>query len=255
MRALLTTFDGAESAHQTEFDLRFLFPLFDRLQNGQWIVADARCSPGESNALLIGKDGSPIRHFCVGDGIQYLQGDNNCQVWVGYFDEGTAGNMGWGAPNGPAPIGLPGLVRFNIEGSIVWQFDGEQTGAEPIYDCYALNVTADAWYCYYSNFPIVRTNVAGISQHWTNDIHGPQAIAVDGAYVLLVGGYGENANRLALLQLDGSNTRQVSETVIDIENGGLRNASLVIGRGSIIHVITDKSWLWFSVADVLAQKT
>lgn len=57
---------------------------------------------------------------------------------------------------GPETIGAPGIVRYAADLRAEWRYPsgGE---AEPIDDCYALNVTGEtAWATYYSAFPIVR---------------------------------------------------------------------------------------------------
>ena len=86
-------------------------PHIDMLADGSFLVVGARCRWAESgpelNALAIDQNGRIYRRGCLGDGIQHLQVAGDGTIWVGYFDEGVFGNMGWGSP-GPEPLGAGG---------------------------------------------------------------------------------------------------------------------------------------------------
>lgn len=267
-RGALFVFDGVIVGERAEFDLEFTFPKFDRLPDGCWIFAGARCSINETNAKLFDADGKLIRRFCLGDGIAHLQCASDATLWAGYFDEGVYGNRGWGAQGGPEPIGHPGLVRFATDGRIVWSYDFNAPGAPVISDCYVLNVGEDVWACTYTDFPILRFGGDG-QRTWTNTIGGARAIAVDGGNILLFGGYrgrdtftsgaaafpahSEDRDRLALLQLGETEANLVAEFDLDFGGVGDASAALVGGRGDWLHFVADGMWFRISVAEVLER--
>ena len=72
-----------------------------------------------------------------------------------------------------------------------------------IYDCYALTLQGNTlWSCYYGDFPIVRVE-RGSVRHWRNDVAGAGAL-IDGAHILLAGGYGDHGGGLRCLFLKRS---------------------------------------------------
>ncbi|MGZ8514323.1 MAG: hypothetical protein ACXWXA_04690 [Candidatus Limnocylindrales bacterium] len=73
---------------------------------------------------MIGPDGKILRSIMFGDGIEHTLVDRLGRAWLGYFDAGVFGNLGWGHPGYPSPIGGPGLLRFDIAtGSVDWAFE------------------------------------------------------------------------------------------------------------------------------------
>jgi hypothetical protein len=278
--AAIDALDGTIAHQGPRFILEALFPKFDQLTDGSWIIADPRCRLSEENARLLGPDGVTLRRFCLGDGISHLQCDGGNRFWVGYFDEGV-----FGVGSAP-PIGAAGLNRFDSDGRIEWQYDapiihvptgnatraaGERHwyifGRPPtsrnvqstvqsrlwIYDCYALNVASDAvWCCPYSDFPILRIDSDEMVQAWQNATRGAHALAAKGDYVLLVGGYNEHASRGVLLNLGNEDTKVVRELQILFPDGTElgRNAT-VIGRDDVIHCLKDDFWFRLNLRDII----
>jgi hypothetical protein len=114
-------------------------------------------------------DGKEEQEFLLGDGISYVQADNKGNIWVGYFDEGAYGNLGWQYADGS--FGAAGLSCFSQSGQKMWDFEPPQ-GFDSISDCYALNVCeAGVWAYYYTGFPIALiespngVSAAGMRNH------------------------------------------------------------------------------------------
>ena len=110
---------------------------------------------------------------------------------------------------------------------------------DAISDCYALNVDdASTWACYDSDFPVVRIRDGAVTG-WHNDIKGASALAVAGSRVALVGGYGPDHDRLAVMELDDERARLAGEYRVVFPDGEpLAPGTQVIGRGSRLHFLT-----------------
>src|SRR5262245_51164645 len=121
----------------SDFDLAFPKPA--PLPGGRVLVLSSRCRwwPGgaDRNAVVFDDAGVRVAEGVVGDGIEHVFTTSAGDIWVGYFDEGVVGNVGWGGP-GPAPIGRGGIVRFAADLSLRWSFPLDTS----MVDCYALNV-------------------------------------------------------------------------------------------------------------------
>ncbi len=193
-----------------------------------------------------------LDRFCLGDGIGHLQCDHDGNIWCGYFDEGVYGNNGWGLLEGPEPIGSAGLVKFDRTGRVLWRYADSPPFDFTIDDCYALNVTENAWTCFYSDFPVMHVGSGHQIRLWANEDKqaGPWAIAVDGSHVLLAGGY-DGGTRLVLHHLQGDLAGQVAEARIALPPETSPKDVRLIGRGDQVHVMHDRSWGRISVSDLL----
>lgn len=250
-RGRLSRFDGVLESDFVETDLAYPFPAFDRLPGGDWVIANPRCAPGENNAAVISGSDSARRDFCLGDGIQHLQCDEQGTIWVGYFDEGIFGNFGWGSAGRPDPIGRHGLIRFGADGTPIWAFDSEALGLPFIDDCYALNAEgAETWACYYSDFPIVRLKADGSAREWDNAIRGASALAVEGSQVMLAGGYGEERDGVALLELSEREAKLLGSARLGLGPVPQGAPSLFGARANALHVVRDRIWYRLSVRDL-----
>lgn len=79
---------------------------------------------------------------------------------------------------------------------------------------------------------------------WRNSLSGVKALAVDDGFVLLAGGYGDNADRLALLKLEQGQARLIGSLAsLEIED-----AELVAGNSSVLHIVRDNIWKQISVS-------
>ena len=223
------------------------------LPDGRVLVVGARAEWRESgpqrNAVVCAPDGSVERSACLGDGIEHVQVAADGAIWVGYFDEGVYGNLGWGG-SGPEPIGAPGIVRFSSALDIAWRYPVDDL--EPIDDCYALNVSGeDVWACCYAGFDVVRIR-DGAVRSWTNELEGARAIVATGDEVALFGGYDKDRDRLVVgnLDLDDDELEVVGTGRLTMPNGRrLPQDAVVVGRGEEIHVLVGLEWFTWSVAD------
>lgn len=212
------------------------YPEVDRFPDGRWLVASARANVEQSNGLVLEEDGRLSRSFPLGDGIQHVRCAPDGTIWVGYFDEGIFGHT----------VGSGGIVRFNARGELLWAYnDQAREGGLFINDCYALTLNGDElWSCFYTDFPIVRV-IDGRETQWTNSVSGAKALAVDGSFVLLAGGYTSDATRLSLLELG----QEQSLLIGSYERPEMDNAALMQGRSSVIHVVNNGTWTRISVAE------
>ncbi|MFE2988883.1 hypothetical protein [Streptomyces sp. NPDC059262] len=206
------------------------------------VGARARWRPegAERNAIVYDGDGHVVAEATLGDGISHVFATHTGDIWVGYFDEGVHGNLGWGNPGTPAPISEYGLIRFSSDLETQWPFPSHMSdpwGA--ISDCYALNIDGDtAWACYYTDFPIVRVR-DGVVTCWRNSVAGATALAVKDARVGLLGGYGPHRDRLSVGTLDSEDFRVTDEYRIVLPDGRpLPKRTQVIGRGPDLHVLS-----------------
>ena len=235
-RTRLSIFDGSVESEAIEVPLGFA-PVVDRLADGRWLVAASRAAEGETNARLYGSDGTPAGAFAMGDGIEHIRCAADGTIWVGYFDEGV-----FGGPNtdGSWPVSSSGIARFAPDGTVLWTFNTEERADLSIADCYALTLNENTpWSCFYTDFPIVRVR-SGTVRHWRNGIRGSKALATDGQHVLLAGGYGDQARRIALLRLDDERALPLGD--VPFQPPANSAAGLLQGHGAILHIVGHGRW-------------
>jgi hypothetical protein len=211
------------------------------LPEDRFIVVGARCrwKPDgvEPNAQVVDSAGDIVLSAVLGDGVGQLATTPSGQTWVGYFDEGVYGNFGWGGP-GPEPIGSHGLVRFDERLVRAWDYPFD-TGFDPISDCYALNIAGETvWACYYTGFPVVRITDDRVTG-WATSDDGVSAVITDGRRCALVGGYGENRDRVVVGELAQDGRFAVRHQRRFSLPGGdpLPPRSGTYGRGDVLHVL------------------
>jgi hypothetical protein len=214
--------------------------IIDRFSDGRWLITSSRAGSSEINAWILKKDGQPIRSFALGDGIEYVRCAQDGTIWVGYFDEGIFGGS----------VASGGLVQFDDCGRPLWSYNDEGGGRQSfVGDCYALTLDGNAiWTCFYTDFPIVCLK-GGHETLWTNKVIGSRALAVDGEFVLLAGGYEADAGRLALLRLAQGEAKLIGAfTCPEFEN-----ADLLAGHASTIHFVKNELWTRISVSDARSE--
>jgi hypothetical protein len=245
-RLRLSKFDGYIEIGAIEVSAGH-WPKVDCLADGRWLVASSRAAPDENNARLFAADGTPAGAFAMGDGIEHIRCATDGTIWVGYFDEGV-----FSGPNedGSWPISSSGIARFGPDGSVLWRFNGEERADLSIADCYALALDGNTlWCCPYTDFPIVRVE-DGAVDHWRNEVAGAWALAVDGDYVLLAGGYNDKSERIALLRLGSDRAHQIGEWRFHPPE---RNAArLLQGQGATLHIVGQGRWTKLSLATIRA---
>jgi hypothetical protein len=161
---------------------------------------------------------------------------------VSYFDEGIFGNFGWGNDAASTPLGASGLVRFDSEGRQLLEFVPPR-GFGHMADCYALNACDEAaWAYYYTDFPIVQVSPSGKRRGWKTKIAGARAFATDGQRVLLFGGYGSQRERCVLGELGKSELINEVDYRLELPSGDSCSAAYAVGRGAVLHIITNAGW-------------
>ncbi len=246
-----------DACGRTEIELKGLgeaFPLVQLFPDGKSLVVSSRCrrfkdGTHELNARTYDRSGCIESEFLLGDGIQHLQVDLLGNIWVGYSDEGIYGNYGWFGEGDSAPVGASGLICFSAKGERLWGFQ-PAPGADFIDDVYALNVFGnEAWAYYYHDLPLVRIKDDRTLETWKTNVSGARAFAVGDGKVLMFGSYD---SRTAATSLDLTNTaaRLGPKVILSITHGGELEKSTVIGRGNILHVLTDEVWYQFSASSL-----
>lgn len=242
LRIRLSIFDGSAESGAIEVPSGASNrPKVARLVDGRWLVVSPRAEPNEHNARFYEADGTPADVFALGDGILHLCCATDGTFYVGYFDEGVfSGDY----------RSSSGVAQFGLDGRLLWRYNSDERVGPQIY-CYALALDGSTlWCCPYSNFPIIRV-AGGAIEHWRNSsVAGARAIAADGDYVLLAGGYGDESDRIALLRLDDSLAERVCEW--RLPPLARDAARLVQGRGATLHIVEDGRWTQVSVAAVRA---
>ncbi len=222
------------------------FPSIQPLPEGEILLVGARChfrnGDPEQNAVVFNQSGVVNRRFVLGDGINSVQTTSDGAIWVSYFDEGIFGNYGWNKP-----MGASGLVCFDTNGRIIWEFE-PPSSVDTMADCYALNVATDAvWACDYTDFPLVSIDSNECVRAWKNSVGGASALATDGRRVALWGGYGDKHSRFVLQEIADDRLRNETELPIGFPDGISAVATQVIGRGKSLHTFVETSWLTFAL--------
>lgn len=117
----------------------------------------------------------------------------------------------------------------------------------------------------YTDFPLAHFRSGELARWWRSELQGPNAIAIDGAHALVAGGYRQEANRLALVALEGEGNGEDARLLgtwclpvrrlPDPANEWApvwNNPTLLTGRGDTLHLIDDGIWHRWRVADITA---
>jgi hypothetical protein len=225
------------------------YPRLDLLAGGEILLVDARSrrfrdGTVEDNAHLYSPAGEHLRSFCLGDGIEHLGVDAAGTIWVGYFDEGVFGNLGW-----DDPIGAAGLVRFDQHGHRLWTYQPPPS-TQAIADCYALNIDArTTWAYYYTNFPLVEITSGRTRAYTPTPVRGARHVFTYRDQVVFVGEY-QDPLRLADCRLTGDTVDYLGQAVLhDAEGAPLQLYRPITTRGSRLWLHTDHRILLADLAD------
>lgn len=214
---------------------------------------------GGPNARLFSRDGALLERFKLGDGIAHVATDASDRIWVGWHDEGIYEH----------PPSRNGLGCFDVKGAPSslpdWPFLPGFLIA-----CYALNVTEyTALTCFYSHvdFRLIQVRPRQPVQWWKTELSGASAIARDGMHALIAGGYGDDANRLALVLLDGpgqgEDVRVIAQWTLPLRRlppstnewaPVWDHPTVLIGRGDLLHLIYDGDWYVWRVSDLMTSR-
>ncbi len=233
----LSIFDGVAETDEAIMPSS-THPFVDQMADGRWLVVGSRAQEGEKNARIYSVNGQMEHEMILGDGIENLLCSPDSTIWVGYFDEGV-----FGGPNadGSWPVSSGGIVQFDASGTPLWSFNDQVRENHSIADSYAMTLSGtELWACFYTDFPITRIS-GGQPVFWSNSVYGAKAIAVKDDIVMLGGGYGDCANRITVVKLDGKSSRELGS--FRYANGTRGRAGLLQGRGSAIHIVSDGVWL------------
>ena len=232
----LSVFAGAREADVDMIPAR-AHPVDDRMPDGRWLVASSRSESGEKNGRIYRPDGHEERALVLGDAIENLLCAPDGSVWVGYFDEGVFARS---RRDGNWPVSSGGIVRFDERGAALWSFNEQSRGERLVDDCYAMTLSENAlWACYYSDFPIVEI-AGGKITSWSNKLSGAKAIAVRGDIVALAGGYGDEADRIAIMKLEAGSARHLGN--LHVSPPSHAGASMMMGRGDTLHIVDGVTW-------------
>jgi hypothetical protein len=232
----LSIFDGAAESDAAIVPSG-VHPIVDRMPDGRWLVAAARAGQGEKNGRIYSPEGRKEHEMMFGDGIENLVCSADGTIWLGYFDEGIFGDAN---KDGSWPVSSGGIVQFDPEGNVLWSFNQRVPEGHSIADSYAMTLSGtDLWACFYTDFPIARIS-GDKATFWSNGIAGAKAIAVKDDMVMLAGGYTKDANRIAIVKLDGKTSRQVGS--LRFRQGKPGEAGLAQGRGSTLHLVGNGVW-------------
>lgn len=208
--------------------------------------------PGDfdHNARVYGRDGTFLRDFLLGDGIETIQATRHGEIWASYFDEGVFGNLGW-----HEPVGASGLVAWSSTGEKSYEYEPEGS-AEYISDCYALNVATDedVWCYYYTDFPLVHLHKKRITSIWHIPVNGSSAFAIENGHALFSGSYNDRDTfQLVRLNAQGNATRIGQFQLLDGQ-GDVVEAERVVGRGGTLYILSKGALHEISLDELVAKR-
>jgi hypothetical protein len=232
--------------------LRLGYPMVQPLPDDRTLIVGARCrwhaEGPERNAVIVDADGRLIAEGTLGDGIEAVLATPSGRIWVGYFDEGVFGNFGWGGP-GPEPIGSHGIVCFASNLVAAWRYPYDADGGS-IADAYSMNVDGEtAWSSYYTDFPLVRIQ-SDVITTWRGGPAGARALIVDGSRCALIGGYGEDRNRVLVGSLTADRFVPEWSGLLTLPDGTELGRCRLVARGVELHVFAENDWYKIAVADL-----
>jgi len=232
------------------------FPMIDRFPDGRILVAGSRAAHHgdgtyDLNGMVFAPDGRHSRRILLGDGIAKLACDGHGRIWVSYFDEGVYGNLGWGGTDEAAPIGASGLVSFDGDGRVFWEFAAVGADGVPRYidDCYAINVgTERVWIYYYSDFDLCEIDGAFHCRLVGTELEGCHGLAIHGTGVLLTGQYGDDLDVGYLGTISDGRLTDIRRVRLAIPGLEPEEHVQFIGRGSTLNLFHRGKWFQHDMA-------
>lgn len=236
-------------------------PFVQPLPGGTFLIAVPRSPrhPDGSvapNAWVYGPAGDLLDTWLLGDGLADVQCTAAGETWATYTSTGTMGDygrFGWGRLGAELwiePIGGPGLIRFDAQGTPAYSYR-PPAGVPIIMDCYALNVGSDRlWASYHPGFALIAIDYTERSTWWASELGPQDALAIDGD--LVVGYAAFRSKRSACLgRLAGSELHKVSDLEVRLSDGTPPTSlEWIVGRGSILHGFTTRAWYRLDVMSV-----
>jgi hypothetical protein len=257
VNAVVTIQSTAIDQLTTLREFNIAHPHLQPLPGGETLVVGARCyfrsdRGADQNAFRFDSRGSLVASGTFGDGIGHVLATPLGNAYVGYFDEGVFGNYGWGAPDGPEPVGASGLNLFGSDFDLVRPYVPDE-GFDTMADCYALNADGeDAWISYYTDFPVVHVAEDGTRSSWTSSVGGVRALIADANDIALIGGYQGERDRVVLGRLvDGELEITATRRLVLPDGADLSASARFVCRGRRLYVGVDLCWYELSLDDVL----
>lgn len=239
--------DGRIEATAQIERLEVAHPHLDLLGDGSFLVVGARSEWSESgpelNAIVYDRDGRAVRRGCLGDGIEHVQVAPDGTIWVGYFDEGVFGNLGWGGP-GPPPIGSAGIAAWTPDLTKTWELDPSEG---VVSDCETLNVSGDGVLSTpYTDHPILQITGGAVTTTPTSGISGPSGIVRAGRRVGVIGTYGD-PGLVVLGELTPGRFTETGRRHLTGPGGEPMPPGRLHCRGAVAHLFADRAWLTFDL--------
>lgn len=198
------------------------------------------------NGKIFDLNGTFIKEFLLGDGIQDMKVTDKDVIWTSYFDEGVFGNYGW-----DNPIGSCGLRSWNQEGEAIYIHNN--TDSNFICDCYAINVVNDneVWFYYYTDFLLGKIKDGKID-YYDPKLSGADGFLIYDRYILFRGGYDKRDEYRLFEFVKGGNlkeTRMITFTdendkIIAADNFDCRGSRLFLRAGSKLYSIDLVDIIW-----------
>lgn len=259
MTITVDTADALRAAQVRVPEVRLTYPVVDAALDGTFSIVSGVCElrtdGPDLNGIVVDAQGDVLRHITLGDGVLSTQATAGGKTWVGYSDTGILGNNGWNTAGhddatarSRTPVGAFGLVRFDDEYSVEWEFgrawyESGRRDREIIDHVYALNVVDEtAWVYYHSAYSIARVLNDDI-RVWNTDVELAHGLLVDGARQALVGGYGPQYDRIVIGHLDDNDfVRDSTGRIVLPDGSDLPLTTRRTSRGSTHHVIAGDRW-------------
>ncbi|MGO4530478.1 hypothetical protein AB4Z30_15455 [Paenibacillus sp. 2TAF8] len=226
-----------------QYYYHYVQPLQEHL-----LLVGARCTyygnnQYDLNAKVCDMEGTTIREFLLGDGIQSVQVTKRGTIWTSYFDEGIFGNYGW-----DQPVGESGLLAWDAYGNVLYK-----NNSADIADCYALNVVneEEVWFYYYTDFKLGC--ISGAIQpesprvNFLNpEISGSSGFCTDGYHFLFDAGYEKHGTFIfKKMQKSGSLTKGTKFTLLNEKKRPFQQARqdfrqdhLLLSEGNLLYQVT-----------------
>jgi hypothetical protein len=209
---------------------QFRAPKLQRLSDGRWFVAETRTDPETPNAFVFEPDGTLIRSFYAGDGIETLLADKRGKIWIGYFDEGIFGAFDPPKGHPGYRYGPNGLVRIDDRGDVEFAYN-ELFPKRFISDIQALTLDDSdrAWFCPYTDYFLASASRQDVDFVLPRTpFAGADAISIGDDCFAFFGGY----TRSSMIALVNRSTLRLRLIQLCDDNGNTLSPTRVATRGT-----------------------
>jgi hypothetical protein len=199
----------------------------------------------ELNAEVRDLTGQLLRQGCVGDGVEFVRATPSGDFWVGYFDEGVLGNLGWGGADEPIPLGAAGVVRWSSDDfTKVWE-------PQPtVIDAYVGTLVGDdLWASTYTRFPM-RVYSAGTERVIPTTGEPTRALITDRSTVVTFGRGKTSTFHVWDLSTD---TQRGPRATGRVKLPRVPQGTWVsmMGHHDLLHVFAGQRWFTLSLDEIL----